>query len=161
MLLIPILTLPIERSSGWTWEQEDRNERDTKSKQGSWIPSPMRQVSFLVSFRETLLDFCSNSDPFYRKPSVMSTFSSANRSKMGTEDHHHPFVFAFPLLVTIAVDFVSVSLIDHPCRLIHAELLGPFLNFKPWIPIVADRSTRQTIIYSSSGSRFRFFLKRS
>ncbi|UJR19093.1 hypothetical protein I4U23_022224 [Adineta vaga] len=28
---------------------------------------------------------------------------------------------------------------------------GPFLNFMPWIPIFADRFTKQTIIFSSSG----------
>ncbi|CAF0820005.1 unnamed protein product [Adineta steineri] len=30
-------------------------------------------------------------------------------------------------------------------------LPGPFISFMPWIPIFADRLTRQTIIYSSTG----------
>jgi hypothetical protein len=32
-------------------------------------------------------------------------------------------------------------------------LTGPFLNFIPWMPIVADRFTQQTIIYSSTGGK--------
>ena len=30
-------------------------------------------------------------------------------------------------------------------------MVGPFLNFLPWIPIYADRAKRQTIIYSPMG----------
>ncbi|CAF1662979.1 unnamed protein product, partial [Adineta ricciae] len=33
----------------------------------------------------------------------------------------------------------------------HNPLRGPFLNFMPWVPIFADRFTKQTIIYSPTG----------
>ncbi|UJR24182.1 hypothetical protein I4U23_027148 [Adineta vaga] len=33
----------------------------------------------------------------------------------------------------------------------HFPLRGPFLNFMPWIPIFADRLTKQTIVYSPTG----------
>ncbi|UJR29597.1 hypothetical protein I4U23_010814 [Adineta vaga] len=33
----------------------------------------------------------------------------------------------------------------------HFPLRGPFLNFMPWVPIFADRLTKQTIIYSPTG----------
>jgi hypothetical protein len=32
-----------------------------------------------------------------------------------------------------------------------AALVGPFMSFMPWIPILADWRTRQTVIYSSTG----------
>ncbi|CAF4165730.1 unnamed protein product, partial [Adineta steineri] len=39
-------------------------------------------------------------------------------------------------------------------------LPGPFINFMPWIPIFADRLTRQTIIYSSTGGNEELYLQK-
>ncbi len=85
---------------------------------------------------------------------VIWTFTSVSQCKTIAEDVSN--ASAFPSLSIINVIFVCLSIIHQSLdklTISFIALTGPFLNFIPWMPIVADRFTQQTIIYSSTGGK--------
>ena len=61
---------------------------------------------------------------------------------------------AFQWLVTNAVDFVRINadgVFPEHRAFLRLASFGPLVSFLPWIPIFADRVTKQTIIYSPTG----------